>query len=252
MNSQLLKLIELSFTNQTQEAIKTIKITFNDNTSVEIQKLILIWNIPYFDTLLNSNFNETIKNEVILTDFSKETFLNCLIIAVCPEENNILNTLATKLQEDLPEDEFINIMEQLYFYYYKLDYLGINNGCTLIKNLINDIKVTQKLIDLGNRNTFFEVNKDYVNYGTFHQMNKIKKWTKESHINSYIKPMTSDLVKYVDFIERHLKYFAPYELFNLYDILDAKQRESLFPEERMILLNCAKKLIYLMHINKKN
>jgi len=57
-SQQLLQQIKLSVSGNIVDVVKIIKIVFDDNQYVEIQSILLKWNIPYFDTMLNSNFIE--------------------------------------------------------------------------------------------------------------------------------------------------------------------------------------------------
>ncbi len=135
MNQQLQQ-IKLSVNGNIDEVLKTIRIVFDDNQSVEIQSILLKWNIPYFDTMLNSNFIEKTYNEFRLPGFSKEIFTNCIYIAM--GDTKIFDVIIEQLQNDLTSEEFINIMYILQIYYEKLDYLGVSHACILIEEILND------------------------------------------------------------------------------------------------------------------
>lgn len=130
-----------------------IEIVFDDDKSFKFLAFILIWNIPYFNTFLNTNLKDATDRKIHLKGFTSELFKNCLNKLMSVSELNEIISLT-----DIPLDKFSNSMKILKMYHDKFDYLGIEKGCVLINKLISSNNIIiNNLKKLGIKNDFFSI-----------------------------------------------------------------------------------------------
>ena len=213
MDKQLYNLLKLQLLNETEKSIHITKIMFDDNSFYEIQSLILAWNIPFFNNCIKSNFIESNNNEIKLNGFSKEVFKNCLEVAIFNKykeykSDNKLFQIKEKLKHVILEDEFIEYMKNLKMYYDKFDYLGISKGCNIIMKIIGKNIVVKQLIDLGDKNIYFEISKE-----EYEEKIRMAKYEK----------ILDDVVRY-----RFEKDVSEFTLYEIIDIINAVDNFDLF------------------------
>ena len=208
MDTQLYKLVELQLSGKIENVIQTTKIIFDDNSFVEIQSLILAWNVPFFDTDMKPNFVESNNNEIKLNNFSKEVFINCLEVAIFDKygeykSENQLFQIKEKLKCELSIDDFTQNMEILKMYYDKFDYLGINKGCDMIMKIVDTNKIIEQLLELGDKNIYFEISKE-----EYEEKIKMEKYEK----------ILDDVVRY--HFDKDVSEFTLYEITDILNAVD--------------------------------
>ncbi len=144
---------------QLENNLDTTHIIFDD-CSAHISTYIIIENIPYFKSLFGSNLMESQLKEVTLPGFSKNEFRNCLLFTIFNYNVKTFNQIKCELKavsSNKVDDVFINHLSTLKSYYDKFDYLGIIRGCEYIIKIVSKQYISNKLIELEDRNIFFEI-----------------------------------------------------------------------------------------------
>ena len=154
------KIVNLSFNDPLN--LSTVKIIFNDNSYVEILKLILTEHIPYFKTYFNSNFRDSNDNVIKLDDFTKREFEICVYFSIWPsyisnKNISMFNDIYVELLLNPGDDIFIGHIKTLKSYYDKFEYLCLDEACDMINEIIENEQIYNRLIKLGNKNIYFNV-----------------------------------------------------------------------------------------------
>lgn len=154
------KIVNLSFNDPLK--LNTVKIVFNDNSYVEILKLILTEHIPYFKAYFNSNFRDSNDNVIKLNDFTKREFEICVYFSIWPSyisnrNVSVFNDIYVELLLNPEDDIFIGHIKTLKSYYDKFEYLCLDEACDMINEIIENEQIYNRLIKLGNKNVYFNV-----------------------------------------------------------------------------------------------
>ena len=154
----LYQLLHIYF-NEPKEINKLIKIKFADESTIEIPKVILQNNIPYFDNLFKHKIKETINNEICIKNYDKNSFLNLMKIGLLNTKSFLSETeIFKKLnlmnsKEEFQFEEIYKFFEEIYEIYQKLEFFGFYEKCELIKqetsNFLTSLEKKNGLVDFS-------------------------------------------------------------------------------------------------------